>query len=192
MLERLHKEIKGCTKCPLHTTRKNAVPGCCNPHSQIMFVGEAPGRYEDEAGLPFVGRAGKLLDELLGGIGLSRSDIFITSILKCRPPKNRLPTSEEVEACAPHLLSQIDIINPKIICSLGNVATGFFSNKWMRGGIFKWNERNIFPTYHPAAALYNPALKKTLERDFRKMKVTLDWSNHLLDHILYLYVGNTM
>lgn len=135
-----------------------------------MFVGEAPGRHEDEAGLPFVGRAGKLLDDLLGGIGLSRRDVFITSVLKCRPPKNRLPTSEEVEACTPYLLSQIEIISPRIICSLGNVATRFFSKKTERGKSFQWKGRIVFPTYHPAAALYNPVLKRALVKDFENIK----------------------
>jgi len=167
MLKDIHREICTCVRCPLCETRTHTVPGCCNPHSRIMFLGEAPGRYEDEGGLPFVGRAGTLLDELLFMIRLSREEVFITSILKCRPPGNRMPKKQEISACTPHLIRQIEVIDPRLICTLGDVATRFFRTKGERGIPFQWEGRTIVPTYHPAAALYNPILRKTLEADFR-------------------------
>lgn len=174
VLTDLHERIRTCTLCPLHETRTHAVPGCCNPHSRILFVGEAPGRREDEMGLPFVGRAGTLLDELLFMIGLSREEVFITSILKCRPPGNRMPRLQEISSCTPYLMRQIEAIDPRLICALGSVAKRFFDIKSKRGTPFQWEERAIVPTYHPAAALYNPALRKALEADFRLIRGIMD------------------
>ncbi len=168
-LDTLERKIRRCTKCPLHESRTHAVPGWGDPHARIMFVGEAPGRREDETGMPFVGRAGALLDSLLAGIHLLREEVFVTSILKCRPPGNRLPSSCEIRACSPYLESQIATIDPLLVCSLGNTATRFFSLSTARGVPFSWGRRTILSTYHPAAALYNPRLLGTLRNDFSEM-----------------------
>lgn len=125
-------------------------------------------------GLPFMGRAGTLLDKLLFMIRLSREEVFITSILKCRPPRNRMPRLQEISACTPYLMQQIKAIDPRLICALGNVAKRFFRIKSKRGTPFQWEERTILYTYHPAAALYNPALRKALEADFRTIRHILD------------------
>jgi DNA polymerase len=121
-LATVHSEIVGCTKCELHKSRKNAVPGEGPADAKIMFVGEGPGQNEDELGRPFVGAAGRLLTELLESIGLSRSEVFITNIVKCRPPGNRAPRKPEIEACNPYLMSQIRLIKPRIVCALGTPA----------------------------------------------------------------------
>src|SRR6056297_2494154 len=124
-LNELNNQIKNCQKCNLHETRSNSVPGQGNPNADIMFVGEAPGFNEDKQGIPFVGRAGKILDKLLQSINLSRENIYIANILKCRPPQNRNPSQEEIKICTHYLDKQISIIKPKIICTLGNYATQF-------------------------------------------------------------------
>ncbi len=186
LLEAIAQEIKRCKKCILHQHRKNAVPGEGNPYAQIMFIGEAPGYHEDIQGRPFVGAAGKLLTTLIESLGLSRSDVFITNVVKCRPPNNRDPIQEEIQACSPYLLRQIKIIKPKIIVTLGRHSTitilkeigvkvqGITS---VRGKVFDTEafgfKVKIIPTYHPAAALYNPKLKDVLEEDFRFIDVVL-------------------
>lgn len=182
-LTKLAEEIKKCQKCPLHLSRKNAVPGEGPCNAEIMFVGEAPGSKEDEIGRPFVGAAGKLLTQLLELIGLKRPDVYITNVVKCRPPNNRDPTPEEIEACSPYLIRQIKIIKPKIIVALGRHSARFlFSRaglKWsnmraMHGKVFSARidgvEVKIMATYHPAAALYSPKLRPELENDFHVLE----------------------
>jgi DNA polymerase len=148
-----------------------------------MFVGEAPGFHEDKQGYPFVGSAGKLLDRLLEGIGLSRQDVYIANVLKCRPPGNRDPQPDEIEACESHLFRQIELIEPKLIATLGNFATKLLSGKPL--GITRVHGKpqdarvgglpvTLYPIYHPAAALYTPAMLKTLEEDFRRIPALLD------------------
>ncbi|MDQ4041436.1 MAG: uracil-DNA glycosylase, partial [Actinomycetota bacterium] len=172
-----------CTRCPqLASTRKTVVFGSGNADADLMFVGEAPGRTEDELGLPFVGQAGKLLDKLLGEIGLERGDVFIANTLKCRPPGNRDPQPSEIEACRDFLERQVELIQPKVIATLGN-----FSTKLLRGdptGITRLHgqpeERTIgartvrlYPLYHPAAALYTPSMVEVLRADFARLPALL-------------------
>ncbi len=184
----LHGQIIGCTKCPLSKTRTHAVPGEGCFTVPLMFIGEGPGRDEDLQGRPFVGRAGKLLDELLVGIEVNRSEIFITNIMKCRPSevgKDRRPTEFEVDACTPYLERQIKLVKPKVICTLGDTATRYILNRYglrtaplsfLHGKPFKVGDRIVFPTYHPAAALYNPQLKSVLLGDFKGLKNVLEKS----------------
>jgi len=185
-LEEIAKEIKDCRKCPLHLSRTNAVPGEGNPKAEVMFIGEAPGRNEDLQGRPFVGAAGKLLTDLLESIGLTRSEVFITNVVKCRPPHNRDPRPEEIETCFPYLERQVELIDPKIIVALGRHSALTLLKKAgrregsimrIRGKILKirlfGKVRMLMPTLHPAAALYNPKLKPLLEEDFDKLKELL-------------------
>ncbi len=148
-----------------------------------MFVGEAPGFHEDQQGVPFVGQAGKLLEKLLAGIGLSRADVYIANVLKCRPPGNRDPQPDEIEACEPHLFRQIELIEPRVVATLGNFATKLLSGKPL--GITRVHGQQqervlggrtvlLYPLYHPAAALYTPAMLKILEDDFRRIPQLLD------------------
>ncbi len=182
-LEDVEKRIASCRKCDLWKLRTNPVPGAGNPKADLMFVGEAPGYWEDQKGLPFVGRAGKLLDELLESIGLRRDEVYITNIVKCRPPGNRDPTDAEIKACSPYLDAQIDIIRPKVIAPLGRHSMRYILMKFgfkpepisrIHGKIFEartlMGRIRIVPLYHPAAALYNPGLRETLFEDFRKLK----------------------
>jgi uracil-DNA glycosylase len=152
--------------------------GVGNPDAELMFVGEAPGFHEDQQGLPFVGQAGKLLDTLLAGIGLTRGDVYIANVLKCRPPGNRDPAPDEIEACEGHLFRQIELIEPKVVATLGNFATKLLSGKQM--GITRVHGQEqethlggrrvlLYPLYHPAAALYTPAMLKVLQEDFRRL-----------------------
>ena len=170
-LKSLHDDIMRCTRCPLHSTRKNAVPGEGSADAKVMFVGEAPGAREDELGSPFVGRSGNLLTEMLKDIGLSRDEVFITSVLKSRPPNNRNPTKVEIDACMPYLLMQFEIINPKIIVLLGGVAVSSFIDPWKlseaHGNFYEAHGRTFFITYHPAAALRFPKIKKKMLEDFK-------------------------
>jgi len=178
-LQLIHSEILQCTKCVLHKSRKNAVPGDGPCEARIMFVGEGPGQNEDEQGRPFVGAAGKFLTELLESIGLKRSDVFITNIVKCRPPNNRAPRKPEIEACNPYLQSQIRLINPRIVCALGTPAittlvgdqysaSRFHGKPLTKGGV------TFLSMYHPAAALYDASLKETLFHDFQILKKLLE------------------
>lgn len=170
-LKHLHDNILHCTKCSLHHTRKNAVPGEGPVTAKVMFVGEAPGAMEDELGRPFVGRSGNLLTEMLKDIGLSRDDVFITSVLKSRPPKNRRPTKDEIDACMPYLIRQFEIINPKFIVLLGGVAVSSVIGPWKlseaHGRFYEGNGRTFFITYHPAAALRFPKTKDRMLDDFK-------------------------
>ncbi|HXC61515.1 MAG TPA: uracil-DNA glycosylase, partial [Nitrospiria bacterium] len=158
-LYQFYEEIKDCQKCGLARSRTHLVFGGGNPNTQILFVGEAPGFHEDQQGLPFVGRAGKLLSELLAAIGLQREDVYIANVLKCRPPENRNPEPIEIESCMPHLWKQIELINPKVICTLGNFATQTILGKKVgitkiRGQHFQVKNFFVFPMLHPAAALH--------------------------------------
>jgi DNA polymerase len=170
--------VAGCTKCALAQTRTQVVFGSGSPDADLMFVGEAPGFHEDKQGIPFVGAAGQLLGKLLGEIGLSREDVYIANTLKCRPPGNRDPQAEEIEACEAHLFRQVALIRPKVICTLGNFATKLLSGR--PDGITKVHGREqevtlggtrvlLYPIFHPAAALYTPRMLDTLRADFSRL-----------------------
>jgi uracil-DNA glycosylase family 4 len=171
----LYKEVSSCTRCPLHETRTKPVFGAGNADADLIFVGEAPGADEDRQGLPFVGRAGQLLNQLLEEIGLAREDVFIANVLKSRPPGNRDPQPTEIEACKPYLFEQVRLIEPKVVCTLGNFATKLLSGNptgitKVRGTpqLHKLGGRQVFllPLFHPAAALRTPSVKETLRGDF--------------------------
>ncbi len=170
VLDELRAIANKCTNCSLSQTRTNLVFGEGNPCAKLMFVGEAPGADEDVQGLPFVGKAGQLLTRIIEAINLKRSDVYICNILKCRPPGNRTPTSQEIESCVPFLMKQIRMINPPLICALGNVAaqtllrTKAPMNR-LRGRFHKFGDVLVMPTYHPAALLRNPAYKKDVWED---------------------------
>ena len=178
-LERLHARIRACTLCGLHATRTQAVPGTGPVPSEIMIVGEAPGFNEDVQGKPFVGAAGKLLDTLLGQIGLTRQQVFITNVLKCRPPQNRDPMPHEAEACLPYLRQQFALIRPKAVLILGRHALermlpGVGSISRVHGQIFMRSGVAFMPCYHPAAALHNGGLLADLQKDFDRVREYLD------------------
>jgi len=177
-LEAFARQVAGCTRCRLSQGRTQVVFGAGNPQADLMFVGEAPGFHEDKEGIPFVGQAGKLLEKLLGGIGLDRSTVYIANVLKCRPPGNRDPAPDEIEACEGHLFRQIELIEPRVVATLGNFATKLLSGK--PAGITRVHgvEQEVtlggslvllYPLYHPAAALYTPAMLKVLEEDFARL-----------------------
>ena len=171
-LESFRESICKCNKCPLSNTRTNFVFGVGNPNSDIVFVGEAPGEKEDLIGEPFVGRAGKLLDRMLSAIDLTRQEIYICNVLKCRPPKNRDPLPSEVDLCEPYLKTQLSIINPKLIVALGRVSACTILKtkeplKNLRNQIFQYEGIDLFVTYHPAALLRNPNFKKPAWEDFQ-------------------------
>jgi DNA polymerase len=175
-------QIKDCQKCALGATRTHFVFGAGNPKADLMFVGEAPGRDEDLQGVPFVGRAGQLLTLMLQAINLDRNDVFIANVLKCRPPNNRDPLSEEVEKCEPYLLQQIDIIKPKLIVTLGRfAASSLLRTKVALGTLrqetHKYNEVPLIVTYHPAALLRNPSLKRNAWEDLKRIRAVLTGSN---------------
>ena len=168
----------GCTRCALAHTRTQVVFGSGSPTAELMFVGEAPGFHEDKQGVPFVGAAGKLLGKLLEGIGLTRDDVYVANVLKCRPPGNRDPLPEEIESCEPHLWRQIELIQPTLIATLGNFATKLLSGK--PNGITQVHGRpqqvvlggnpvTLYPIFHPAAALYTPRMLQVLEEDFARI-----------------------
>jgi DNA polymerase len=172
-LEKIATEVKGCPLCKLSRTRKNAVPGEGQLAAKIMFIGEAPGKTEDEKGRPFIGTAGKLLDNMLKRAGIERSQVFITNVVKCRPPNNRVPEEDEVIACRPYLDRQIALIKPKVICILGRTAysslLGGGSITVNRGKIVERAGQKYFLTIHPAAAIYNRSLISVLEADLNKL-----------------------
>ncbi|MEA1994490.1 MAG: type-4 uracil-DNA glycosylase [Euryarchaeota archaeon] len=178
----MDEEIKNCKRCELWKTRTNVVIGAGSLDTDILFIGEAPGYNEDKKGKPFVGKAGKILDELLESVDLAREDVYITNILKCRPPKNRDPKPKEIKACTPYLNNQIEEINPEKICTLGNFATKYILKSFdltpesigkIHGKSFKvrnlLGDLTILPLYHPAAATYNPNMMPTLLEDFKKV-----------------------
>src|SRR5438445_10336005 len=174
----LRKRVMSGIKCGLSKSRKNAVPGSGNIQSEIIFIGEAPGRSEDLQGEPFVGTAGQILSEALEYAGLKRSDIYITNVVKCRPPNNRQPLKEEQDACREHLLKELEIIRPKMICILGNTAFSSLLNgnsiTKNRGKIIHRAGQLYFVTIHPAAAIYNPDLRQVLKDDMKFLAQTLD------------------
>ena len=174
-LKELYIRIRDCQMCGLCKSRTKFVFGSGSAYAEVMFVGEAPGKNEDLQGLPFVGQAGKLLDELLGLIGFDRSEVFIANVLKCRPPGNRDPQTEEINICKDHLMEQIRIIEPKIICTLGKFSTQLLLNTdkgitGLRGKVFRIDNRIVMPINHPAAALYMPSKMEILKQDFQKIK----------------------
>ncbi len=177
-LEAYRDEIAGCTKCALAKGRTQVVFGSGSPTAELMFVGEAPGFHEDKQGVPFVGAAGQLLGKLLAGIGLTRDEVWVCNVLKCRPPGNRDPQPEEIEACEPHLWRQIELIQPKVIATLGNFATKLLSGKPLgitrvhgaeQEVVLGGNRVLLYPLFHPAAALYTPRMLEVLETDFRRL-----------------------
>src|ERR687896_809738 len=181
-LVELYHEASGCVRCPLHQGRTNVVFGSGNANADLMFVGEAPGVHEDQQGLPFVGRAGKLLDKLLEEIGLAREDVFIANVLQSRPPGNRDPQPEEIDACKPFLQRKIALIEPKVICTLGNFSTKLLTRS--QRGITSVHGRpqvhelggravRVFPLYHPAAALRSTGTLQELREDFSKLPALL-------------------
>lgn len=185
-LEKIKNEVLNCKKCPLYKTRKNPVLGSGNLDAKIMFCAEAPGYWEDVKGNPFVGAAGKILDELLESVRLKRKEVYICNLLKCRPItpdfKNRAPNLNEIEACTPYLNRQIEVIKPKVICTLGNYSTAFIFEKYglknqiqgiskIHGKVFEvkslFHNIKIIPLYHPAVATYNRDMKEILKKDFK-------------------------
>ncbi|MFP4395629.1 MAG: uracil-DNA glycosylase family protein [Anaerolineales bacterium] len=177
-LQEIHEEIRTCTKCPLHTGRTQAVPGAGPVDAEVIFIGEGPGFHEDQQGLPFVGASGQFLDELLTNAGIDRESVYITNVVKCRPPGNRDPQPEEVAACKPYLDRQIELINPQIIVTLGrhSMARAFPNEKISRvhGQPRQVGEQVYFPMYHPAAALHQPSLRRIVEADFERLRKMLD------------------
>jgi uracil-DNA glycosylase family 4 len=184
-LESLAAEISRCTRCLLHRGRTKAVPGVGPSNAEIMFIGEAPGFHEDQQGLPFVGAAGNFLDELLESIGLKRAQVFIANVIKCRPPGNRDPLPEEIEACKPYLDRQIELIQPKLVVTLGrfSMARAFPKARISRihgqprkiGGVI------YYPMYHPAAALHQPSLRRTVEEDMRRIPELIEQAAQIAD-----------
>src|SRR3954469_7559222 len=170
--------VPGCRRCALAQTRTQVVFGSGSPDAELMFVGEAPGFHEDKQGVPFVGAAGQLLSKLLAGIGLAREDVYVANVLKCRPPGNRDPLPEEIQACEGHLFRQIELIQPKLVATLGNFATKLLSGKpngitQVHGHeqkvVLGGNPVTLYPIFHPAAALYTPRMLQVLEEDFRRI-----------------------
>ena len=170
--------VAGCTACALSQSRTQVVFGVGSPTADLMFVGEAPGFHEDKQGIPFVGAAGQLLTKLLAGVGMARDDVYIANVLKCRPPGNRDPLPDEIEACESHLFRQIELIRPRVVATLGNFATKLLSGK--PAGITRVHGREqdvlfgghrvlLYPLFHPAAALYTPRMLDVLETDFRRI-----------------------
>ncbi|MEW6566764.1 MAG: uracil-DNA glycosylase [Chloroflexota bacterium] len=172
-LAAVSREVSVCTRCKLHRSRKLAVPGEGPAQAELMFIGEGPGFHENELGRPFVGAAGHFLEELLASIGLTRQQVFIGNVIKCRPPGNRDPLPEEIEACAPYLERQIRAINPKVIVTLGRYSMARFLPNARISGVHGQarmvNGRLIVAMYHPAAALHQPSLRRTVEEDFARL-----------------------
>jgi DNA polymerase len=178
-LDKISSEVVSCRKCRLCETRKKAVPGEGSSKARLMLVGEAPGEQEDVQGRPFVGAAGKLLTELLASVNLRREEVYITNIAKCRPPHNRPPRKDEAGACRPYLERQIALIQPSVICPMGNSAIHALINSddpvtEVHGIPFEVGGKTYFPMYHPAAALYTFSLREVMLEDFRKLRALLD------------------
>ncbi len=182
-LRKYAEQTASCTKCALSTGRTQVVFGSGSPDADLVFVGEAPGFHEDQQGVPFVGQAGKLLDRLLEGIGLTRADVFVANVLKCRPPGNRDPQPDEIAACEPHLFRQIELLEPRLVATLGNFATKLLSGR--PAGITRVHGQEqevtlgartvlLYPLFHPAAALYTPSMLKVLEEDFSRIPALLE------------------
>jgi uracil-DNA glycosylase len=177
-LEELAAQIQHCVQCPLHASRTQAVPGAGPPSAQVMLIGEAPGREEDQSGQPFVGAAGRFLDQVLAGSGVERSDIFITNTVKCRPPQNRPPRKREVDTCtALYLRAQIELVNPTLIMLLGGVAAktllGVKSVTEVRGRLIEHHNRKYLVGYHPAASFYRDDMAANVRQDFALLRQEL-------------------
>ena len=195
-LEIIQEKVKTCEKCDLCITRKNAVPGKGNQNADIVFIGEAPGKNEDLHGEPFIGTAGKKLNDALENVGLTRNSVYITNIVKCRPPKNRIPNDVEKKMCSNYLEGELVIINPKIICLLGNTAfysiLGGKEISKNHGKFVSKDNRMYFITFHPAATIYNQKLGKVFKNDIRKLMKELqklktkstDWNEGLTKKVL--------
>lgn len=178
ILTDVETRVRACTECELCRTRTQAVPGNGNPEAEILFVGEAPGFHEDRQGLPFVGAAGQFLNEMLDKIGLSRADVFVTNVVKCRPPGNRDPLPDEMAACSAFLDEQIALIKPKVIVTLGRFSMArWFPNERIsriHGQARRFGEVTVVPMYHPAAALHQQSLRATVEADMMKLPRILE------------------
>jgi uracil-DNA glycosylase len=181
-LHEIEEEIRNCTLCELCRGRATPVPGAGNPDAEVLFIGEAPGMHEDQQGLPFVGNSGKFLNEMLESIGWSREDVFVTNVVKCRPPGNRDPLPDEIMACASHLDSQIAALDPVMIVTLGRFSMArWFANERIsriHGQPREVGKRVVVPMYHPAAALHQPSLRETIKADMQKLPVILDEFKH--------------
>jgi DNA polymerase len=182
-LEEVAREASTCTRCRLSETRTQVVFGVGDPSADVMLIGEAPGFHEDKQGEPFVGAAGQLLTKVLNGIGLERREVYIANVLRCRPPGNRDPLPDEIEACTPWLVETISIVQPSVVVTLGNFATKFVLNTTqgitrVRGQTFPWHGRWVIPTFHPAAILHGGGERsrqfQDLQEDFRMVRDTLD------------------
>jgi len=184
-LEKVAQEISKCQKCDLAYGRTHTVPGEGPADARLMFVGEGPGFHEDRQGRPFVGAAGKLLEELLGSIGLSREEVFIANVIKCRPPGNRDPSQEELKACKPYLDRQIEIIRPRVLVTLGRFSMArYFSGTTIsriHGQAKRFGGMWVIPVFHPAAALHQPRYRPALEEDFQKIAELLERAGELVD-----------
>jgi DNA polymerase len=177
-LEALAIQIRSCVQCPLHASRTKAVPGEGSPSARVMLIGEAPGRDEDHRGQPFVGAAGRFLDQMLAGSGVDRSDLFITNTVKCRPENNRPPRKREADTCTSlYLFEQIELINPALIMLLGSVATkkllGVNSVNEVRGRVIEHNNRKYLAGYHPAASFYREDMAENIRQDFALLRQEL-------------------
>lgn len=177
-LDEIRNNVIACTLCELSKSRKNAVPGSGKANAEVIFIGEAPGHNEDLQGLPFVGTAGKILTEALLYAGFTREDVYITNVVKCRPPNNRRPNKHETDACRNHLRNELEVIRPKIVCILGNTAFGSLldgnSITKNRGQVIKRNDQLYFVTVHPAAVIYNPDLRQVLKDDLKTLAEILE------------------
>lgn len=190
LLGNLYHSIENCQKCSLHKLRSNLVFGAGNPDAELMLIGEAPGREEDLQGKPFVGAAGRLLTEALGRVGLSRADVYIANILKCRPPGNRNPQPEEIKVCFPYLERQIEIIKPKLICTMGNFASQLLL-KTSQGithirGKIQWYKENtsVIPIFHPAACIYKPGWERDFLEDLKMVRDELKKRNNSKNNLV--------
>ena len=178
-MEEIRAAVESCQACPLHETRTNTVPGAGNENARLVFVGEAPGADEDRQGVPFVGRAGQKLTQIIEAIGLSRSEVYIANVLKCRPPGNRNPLPEEVQACEPYLIAQLRLIKPRVICALGTFAAQTLLRtdqriSRLRGRFHTYQGIKLMPTYHPAFLLRNPRSKRDVWEDVQKIRAEHD------------------
>lgn len=178
-LTALCEHIGDCQRCPLSAGRTRVVFGSGDPHAKLMFIGEAPGKNEDLTGAPFVGAAGKILDELLASVGIDRAQVYIGNVVKCRPPGNRDPEPLEIETCTPFLARQIELIDPVVIATLGRFATHYVLQTTtpisaIHGRLFRVGGRRVVPIFHPAAALYDPSKRALQQEDFRKLRAVID------------------
>lgn len=179
LLKELHNKVSGCKSCRLYETRSNLVFGSGNPDAALMFIGEAPGKEEDAQGLPFVGDAGKMLTNIIAAMGYKRENVYIANCLKCRPPMNRSPLMDELIVCEPHLIEQIEIVKPKVICCLGRFAAQLLLKSTvaiskLRGKFYDYHGIRLMPTFHPAYLLRNPGDKRLVWDDMKKLKKELE------------------